>query len=487
MKLLRKAGMVVLAASVFLGGVPASATSSDREFWRGVEANSWWEGEFQYVERLYHDIEDENDLYSYFEGTSLEQIKTKKKELTLPATFQGTPQIARDNIVNRVYITNRSGGNTSVETIVIPEDATYNVEAVTGLKNFKRYKVSKQNKMYHAKSGVLYTGTKEGKTDILKSYPCGIKKSVYQAEKGTKQIASLAFYKSKNLKEVKLPSTVKCIEFNAFESSSIQKIALGTKIDEIMYETFLDCTKLKKVTIKNQKAKSFIIDDSAFCGCKNLQKISLPSKISKIGTEAFRDCKKLKSISFGKNNDLANIGYGAFENCESLKRISFRDNHKLTEISEKAFSGCKNIEKVTFGEKSKIKSIGWEAFENCKKLKEISIPDSVSEMIGGTFDSCSNLEKVTFGKKSKLKALDTGTFYNCKKLKSFTVPAKVKSIRIEAFRGCKSLRTITIPAGVTKIDKRAFQGCSKKLTIICKKGSYAHKFAKEQGIQFTLK
>ena len=45
-----------------------------------------------------------------------------------------------------------------------------------------------------------------------------------------------------------------------------------------------------------------------------------------------------------------------------------------------------------------------------------------------------------------------------------------------------ALKKIVIPENVSDIDDTAFDGCE-KLTIQCKKGSYADEFAKKNGIK----
>ena len=50
---------------------------------------------------------------------------------------------------------------------------------------------------------------------------------------------------------------------------------------------------------------------------------------------------------------------------------------------------------------------------------------------------------------------------------------------------CSSLKSITIPESVTSIGERAFDECKREnLTIKGYAGSYAEKYAKENGISF---
>ena len=76
-------------------------------------------------------------------------------------------------------------------------------------------------------------------------------------------------------------------------------------------------------------------------------------------------------------------------------------------------------------------------------------------------------------------------FSGCKNLTSITIPNGLTNIGESAFNGCENLTRITIPDSVTSIGDGAFWRC-KSLTIICSKGSYAEKYAKENSIPVKL-
>jgi len=67
------------------------------------------------------------------------------------------------------------------------------------------------------------------------------------------------------------------------------------------------------------------------------------------------------------------------------------------------------------------------------------------------------------------------------KVKKVIVKDGVTSIGEWAFYGCTSLTSVDIPSSVTRIWNSAFEYC-RKLTIHCKKGSYADRYAREYGI-----
>ena len=74
-------------------------------------------------------------------------------------------------------------------------------------------------------------------------------------------------------------------------------------------------------------------------------------------------------------------------------------------------------------------------------------------------------------------------FKNCAGLTSVTLPDGVTSIGNRAFNNCTSLTSITIPDSVTRIGRHAFNN-SKQLVISGDAGSYAQKYATNNGIAF---
>ena len=68
---------------------------------------------------------------------------------------------------------------------------------------------------------------------------------------------------------------------------------------------------------------------------------------------------------------------------------------------------------------------------------------------------------------------------------NITVPETITDIGFGAFSNCKSLQSITLSKNVMQISEMAFRGCE-NLTICCPKSSYAQKYAKKNGIPFTI-
>ena len=76
-------------------------------------------------------------------------------------------------------------------------------------------------------------------------------------------------------------------------------------------------------------------------------------------------------------------------------------------------------------------------------------------------------------------------FERCGNLVSAIIPEGVTSIDNRAFWGCRTFKSLTVPNSVTIIGKNAFKNCN-ELTIHCKAGSEAEKYAKANGIKYII-
>ena len=196
-------------------------------------------------------------------------------------------------------------------------------------------------------------------------------------------------------------------------------------------------------TIESNKC-TFSGFDSSSKGIKTIN-ISYEGKTTTIKVEVIEDVSEGNTIT-GK--------------CGNLLTYKLDAAGTLTisgsgDMDEAAFESDGSIKKVII--ESGAKSVGGYAFSKCTSLVSAEMPDSITHI-----KYCS--------------------FADCISLKTITVPKGVKSIEDNAFGGCTALEKIVIPENVSDIDDTAFDGCE-KLTIQCKKGSYADEFAKKNGIK----
>lgn len=97
------------------------------------------------------------------------------------------------------------------------------------------------------------------------------------------------------------------------------------------------------------------------------------------------------------------------------------------------------------------------AFRDCGSLTEAVLPEALTEIEARAFQAC--------------------------RLKRIVLPKGFRRIGYFAFAYCKKLEEAVLPASVEAIDPKAFNKCA-KLTIRAPEGSYAQRFAGENGIPF---
>lgn len=193
------------------------------------------------------------------------------------------------------------------------------------------------------------------------------------------------------------------------------------------------------------------------------------------------------------------IGERAFSRYKFITSISIPDS--VTEIGDHAFFDCTGLKSIRIP--NSVKRIGDSAFFGCTELKSIIIPDSVTSIGSSAFldtawyddqpDGLAYAGKVAYGYKgtcpSSVTIKESTTciagyaFFECTRLTNISIPDSVIEIGEYAFKGCIGLACITIPNSVVSIEATAFECCN-NLTIICSRGSYAEKYAKENGIKY---
>ena len=183
--------------------------------------------------------------------------------------------------------------------------------------------------------------------------------------------------------------------------------------------------------------------------------------------------KSLEKIELPKTQ--TEIAHGGFK---STNIKSFECPEELITIQDDAFLRCSSLESVTFNDK--LETIGEAAFSYCDKLTTISLPNSVIQIDKYAFNGCKSLEEIKLPK--NLKTISEDMFGHCESLKKLDIPDSVVEIGEAAFFCCGTI-DIYIPSSVITIKEDAFKNCD-KVTIHGTSGSYAEKYAKENGIEF---
>ena len=168
----------------------------------------------------------------------------------------------------------------------------------------------------------------------------------------------------------------------------------------------------------------------------------------------------------------------AFKGNGTLKRVRI-PNH-IVEIPMSAFSGCQNLSSVEMP--AGVTKIDELAFFDCQSLTDVVIPEGVTEIGSCAFKFCHTLKNVMIPNSAK--HICDQAFCDCGNLTSVTIPEAVEIIGSWAFDGCSNLTSIVILGSETRIQSDAFHDCP-NLTIHAPAGSYAERYAEENGIPFV--
>ena len=190
-------------------------------------------------------------------------------------------------------------------------------------------------------------------------------------------IGKYAFRDSK-IATIKLPDTIKDIDYAAFKNANITSIEIPGSVQ--------------------------FIKDSAFFGCENLTEIDIPGSVSYVEDSAFGYCNNLKKIVLHKGLNI--IGECAFEGAKEVQQLTIPDT--VHEIGASAFY-----------------QVG---YNNPNRLA-LTIPDSVLTIGNNAFFEC-RLKSLTLGK--GLKRIEDGVFRKSE-LKEVVIPSGITWIGKKAF------------------------------------------------------
>ena len=356
--------------------------------------------------------------------------------------------------------------------------------------------------------GIYYNLNSEGKTAVVTRnwdnkysgevvIPSSI--TVEGLEYTVSSIGEFAFSDCSGLTSITIPNSVTSIGREAFfYCSGLTSVTIPNSVTSIGVRTFEGCTGLTSVTIPNSVTS---IGDLAFSGCSGLKDViivnnmfvhlpethsghySIPENISQIIGGAFYNCSGLTSVTIP--NSVTSIGDCAFIYCSGLEDIIIVNNmfvhlpvtysghysipENISQIIGGAFNNCKGLTSVTIP--NSVTSIGGAAFYNCKGLTSVTIPNSVTNIGDWAFDGCSGLTSVTIP--NSVKSIEEYTFSGCSGLTTVDIPNSVTSIGDRAFCSCSGLRSLAIPNSVISIGSDAFCDCS-RLTSITIPNSVQH-------------
>lgn len=125
-----------------------------------------------------------------------------------------------------------------------------------------------------------------------------------------------------------------------------------------------------------------------------------------------------------------------------------------------------------------LNQIGDYTFSGCIGLTSVTIPNSVTSIIGYAFTGCSKLKEFIVSENNTTYTSVEGVLFSkeCTELIAYpnaksniyTIPNSVISIGDNAFQKCTELTSVTIGNSVTSIGDYVFFGCTRITEIHCK-------------------
>lgn len=234
----------------------------------------------------------------------------------------------------------------------------------------------------------------------------------------------------------------------------------GYPVSALAEYCFSEQTALTEIILPEGIAS---IGAHAFSGCTGLQTIEIPASVTDIGLYAFDSTTELTAFTVAEGNPAYTAQDGVLFDKSMQTLIKYPESRPDTSyavpdtcesIADWAFIGSQYLEQIDL---KNVTSIGEDAFYYCVKLKSITVPEGVTDLIGGVFCYCVELESVTLP--STLKSIGENCFYSCTALTEIELPKGLEKIGAYAFFHCTSMHELTIPKSIITMTERCVGYC----------------------------
>lgn len=175
------------------------------------------------------------------------------------------------------------------------------------------------------------------------------------------------------------------ISYYPFRSLQIKEIKLPETIKIISREAFRDCPYLTNIDIPNSVE---IIEEGVFDGCTGLTVMKLPENITSIPSGLFYNCTGLEKVYFSEK--VNSFGANAFNNCTSLRSIIIPEG--VETIPESMMQNCSSLTEILIP--NSVETIGKEAFQGCASLKNIDLGMGLYSIGDYAFADCPNITDI---------------------------------------------------------------------------------------------
>ena len=308
--------------------------------------------------------------------------------------------------------------------------------------------VHADNEAFKSIDGVLLS--KDGKN--LVCYPAGKADEEYIIPNGVEIIGENAFEACTNLRRVVFASSVKEIEYGAFDELNLQEVIFNEGLE--------------------------IIGEWAFAWCNDIVSIVIPSTVKDIGNHAFSYCD-IVSIDFkGDAPDIANNAfYGVTAEAKYYSDKQWREQDRADYggnlwwqmvVTDNISGVCGGSVVWVLDDYGCLTISGtgpmpdydetdapWS--EHREAILQVRVEEGITHVGAYAFANCSNLGYAWMD--DSVVSIGDGAFEFCSDMYNVSYSDKLETIGDNAFRDCGSIRWINIPASLKHIGKDAFLGC----------------------------
>ncbi|BCN28913.1 leucine-rich repeat domain-containing protein [Anaeromicropila herbilytica] len=409
------------------------------------------------------------DIQAFCNDKNLEQVQINNKEIVMDRdVFEGTKWLKNHTEEYVILNGNLIHYNGTDSLIEIPNQVRVICGGVFTLTELKKVTIPESVK-------IIGSNAFDGQTKLM---------SVIM-NNSVEKIGDYAFYQCESLKNIKLPTSLITIGDQAFYDAGLTSITLPESVKKVGFSSFAGCEKLIEVNIpksvKNIAEDAFrgsaFVDESTneFFMINHMllkyngtnKDVVIPEGVTKIMSMAFYNTK-LTTVKMP--NTITEVGSMAFASCNNLKSITL--SNSLTSIHSAAFKGCVKLSNIDLPKKLKI--IGDSVFEN-SGLRTIKLPEGLTTIEDYAF-ACNNLQQISIPKTVK----HLGDSFNGGKMKKLILQEGIKALPYLTDVYC-----FVIPNSVIQIDK-TYRKNNNLYTFICKKSSYAYKYAERYHIKYNV-
>lgn len=125
---------------------------------------------------------------------------------------------------------------------------------------------------------------------------------------------SQTFYRCRSLGQIRLPECQKEVgQYCFFRCTALRNVTMP-RVEAIRNAAFSGCTALEEVRLPPTLR---VLDYRAFHQCRRLKEVVFPARLDRLGDQAFAHCTGLERVVLPRR--IARLGNGVFSHCPRLK------------------------------------------------------------------------------------------------------------------------------------------------------------------------